>query len=378
MTSPSSRPEGGAAPPTESIGEDRGHMNREAVRRALRRILTSPPEPPSPGQNISRLPDWKHGFPRMLCLDMNQWIYLAQAHYGRNPRPGAVLALQVIRRAIQAGRLIVPIANTNVLEVGETANSERRERLARFMVDLSTNLSLMNQDVIGLAECKAALIRNYQRKACLPFRSQLVLQGLGPATGVRYTSGNAAFNTIFSRVQESPEVSESFLAQGFHGSVRRREGDERALRLFREIRALDGKLPLEERRRLEIRNTFEDGRIADRLFLAADELGIERDALRNWLNCENNRLKLCASIPSLEIVLELIVARARNKDDVNDLKDYSFLTVVVPYANYVVTERSWAHLLNTSGIARRYRTHVFGNLPELSRRLENDLVNGVT
>lgn len=309
----------------------------------------------------------------MLCLDMNQWIYLARAHYGRNPTPGALSALQAIRRGLESGQLIVPIASTNVLEAGESSNPERRERLARFMVDLSTNLSVVNHDVIARAECKLALMRKYQRTACVPIRSQLVHLGLAPAFGVRFSSRNESFNEIYSQVQDAPELTEFLLAHVSDGANRDREVDERALRLFQEIRKLDGKLPLEERRRLEIRNAFDEGQIADRLFEAADELGIARDALRNWLESDSNRQGLHECIPSSDITLALIVAQARNRDHVNDLKDYGFLTVVVPYANYVVTERSWAHLLNVTGMSRKYHTHVFGDLDELARKLEGDL-----
>lgn len=347
----------------------------EAIKRAMRRILSERADGKEPKPLGPRLPNWKPLFPRMLCLDMNQWIYLAQAHYGRKPRPGAVDALQVIRRYVDAGRLIVPIASTNLLEVMEVSDLGRRERLAHFMVALSTNLSIVNHDNILSGECKLALMRKYKLEACFPLRNQLVHPGVAPVFGVRATSKDEAFNKLYGEIQDSPEMAESFLVYGSGSSNDRkdREIDRRALHLFTEIRKLDGALPIDERRQLEIVNTFAEGHVADILYKAADELSIPREHLREWLAAAENREVLHACIPSCHLVLELIVAAARNRDDVNDLKDYGFLKVVVPYANYVVTEKSWAHLLNTTGVARKYDTFVVGTLTELAEKLEADL-----
>lgn len=311
----------------------------------------------------------------MLALDMNQWIYLSRAHYGREPTPDAVAALEVIRRCVRSGKLIVPIASTNVLEAAEIGDEGRRERLARFMVELSSNLSVVNHNEIALGECKMALMRKYRVQACLPIRSQLVHPGLAPAFGTRPRLRHQNLGELFDAVQESPELSEFLLAHGLREPRTDREVDERALRFFKEIRESDGRLPIEERRQLEIRNSFEEGHIADLLYKAADEMGIAREALQTWLMDAGNRRELHDCIPSCVVSLELIIAGARNKDHVNDLKDYGFLKVVVPYANYVATEKFWAHILTASGLTKKYGTRAFGNLKKLTHQLKTDLVD---
>jgi hypothetical protein len=341
----------------------------EAVERAVRRLVT---EPADKKAEAPQLPNEKAAFPRMLCLDMNQWVYLARAHYGRNPTASAVAALEVIRRHVRMGRLLAPIASANFLEVGESSIPERRERLARFMVELSGNLALVNHDVIALGEGKLALMQKYRRQVCHPIRSQLVHPGLAPIFGNRFRMRNEAIRELFDAVQDSPEVSEFLLAYGAGDSTARREKDERALQVFKNIRESDSKMAIPARRELEIRNAFEEGHIANLLYQAADDLGISRDDLRTWLGDAGNRQDLHDSIPSCDVALRLIVCRARNKEDVNDTKDFGFLKVVVPYANYVVTEKSWAHLLRTTGLGEKYGTHVFGNLKDLSQQLERD------
>ena len=52
----------------------------------------------------------------------------------------------------------------------------------------------------------------------------------------------------------------------------------------------------------------------------------------------------------------------------NDGEDLFFLRVGVPYGNIVVTENSWSHLANATGLADKYGTIVVADaqrLPEL-------------
>jgi hypothetical protein len=342
----------------------------EAVERAVRRLVN---EPIDKKVEVPRLPNEKAQFPRMLCLDMNQWVYLARAHYGRKPTADAIAALAAIRQYVRSGRLVAPIASANFIEAGESSSPERRERLARFMVELSGNLSIVNHDVIALGECKVALMERYRLEACHPIRSQLVHFGLAAIFGNRFRMRNEALRELFDAVQDSPEVSAFLLGYGSGDATARREKDEKALQVFKDIRESDSKMTISARRELEIRNAFEGGHIAHLLYQAADDLGIARDALRSWLDDAGNRENLHDSIPSCNVALRLIVSRARNREHVNDTKDLGFLKVVVPYANYVVTEKSWAHLLTTAALDKKYGTSVFGNLKDLVNQLQQDL-----
>jgi hypothetical protein len=214
---------------------------------------------------------------------MNQWIYLARAHYGRNATADAVTALAAIREYVRSGRLIAPIVSANFLEAGESARADRRERLARFMVGLSGNLSIVNHDVIALGESKVALMQRYRLQPCHPIRSQLIHIGLAPIFGNRFRMRNEAFRELFDAVQDSPEVSEFLLSFGSGDPTARREKDKKALQVFNDIRESDSKMSISARRELEIRNVFEDGHIANLVYQAADDLGIARNDLRVWL-----------------------------------------------------------------------------------------------
>lgn len=111
---------------------------------------------------VRSLPADKTAFPKLLCLDQNQWIYLAQAHAnlnGQRERLGA--ALDAIRTSTAAGRLVVPILGTNAVEAAEPMDGARRERLARFMVDLSHNHSAVHDVPVGMIELRNSIRRHY-------------------------------------------------------------------------------------------------------------------------------------------------------------------------------------------------------------------------
>ena len=117
-------------------------MDEELVRRVIERVLLQEGTRPAD----FRVPEDKSSFPKILCLDMNKWVDLGKAHYGRPGGEAFVSALEAVRNAVSAGKLVVPITSANLAEASESADLARRERFARFMVELSANHSMMHPD----------------------------------------------------------------------------------------------------------------------------------------------------------------------------------------------------------------------------------------
>src|SRR5262245_19444242 len=109
------------------------------------------------------LPERKGDFPKCLILDQNKWIDLARAHYNK---PGGELfreVLRVAREAVSAGKLIIPFSMINAVEAMAARDSDRRERLARFMVDLSQNQTIMPCFVAWPWEVRNAVYQLFQK-----------------------------------------------------------------------------------------------------------------------------------------------------------------------------------------------------------------------
>ena len=88
------------------------------------------------------LPLCKDAFPKCLYLDQNMWINLATAYYGLSKGKPHVDALEAVRTAVSSGKLLVPFSQVNALEAMIHRDAARRERLAKFIVELSCNISI--------------------------------------------------------------------------------------------------------------------------------------------------------------------------------------------------------------------------------------------
>ena len=70
---------------------------------------------------------------------------------------------------------------------------------------------------------------------------------------------------------------------------------------------------------------------------------------------------------TLRLARDRDTARAIHR---NDLKDISFMSVAVPYANIIVAERYWGHQVRATGLAAKYGTEVITDATELSAWLK--------
>jgi hypothetical protein len=158
-------------------------VSSEYVKRLVKRVERSP-VPIS--WSALKLQDVKGSQPAMLCLDMKDWVTLAKARYRKPTEPGARDALDCFRDAVSHGRLIIPITSVNIMEVNEIGDWRRRMRLARFMVSLSQNRSMVDHAAVRQAELGSALETLYLRRCGVGTRrSNLLRWGLWPAAGVR-------------------------------------------------------------------------------------------------------------------------------------------------------------------------------------------------
>lgn len=137
-----------------------------------------------PSTRAARLGD-KGTFPKLLALDMNAWIYLSRAHYGRAEHPSHVAALESIRRAAAPGGVVAPVFPMNLTEVTDISAGDRRARLAAFMVSLSGNHSIVYSGTIRDREIHDAIQRCYLgRTQSSDIRTRILHWGVAAAVGI--------------------------------------------------------------------------------------------------------------------------------------------------------------------------------------------------
>ena len=327
------------------------------------------------------LPASKQAFPKLLCLDSNKWIDLARAFYGR---PGGEVfkdALGAVRHAVQSGRLLVPVCGANSDEATQPNDEERRRRLATFMVDLSSNHSLLDHVPLSVAEMVLAITKVYQgQPGELSHRELLVGRGMHLAIAGKeppVPDVEQAYQALVREANSEPEVSVAALMHVVDretiAEFRRR--DEEAAERVKAIRELDRKLDQQEKRRRELTNVLNDGWYATRLRAVLARCNVDADQFYKWLVEADHLARFTEELCGLNVSTTLMLARDRNPDNevhVNDGRDYAFLGVAVPYGNVVVTENSWAHLANVTGLADKYETTVIARTRELPEILARE------
>jgi len=324
--------------------------------------------------NLVTLPRAKGAFPKLLCLDLNKWVDLARAHYGK---PGAHVfrpALEAIRAAVSRGRLVVPIAAANAREAMVPMNVERRRRLVEFMVELSGNHCLANDVDVIVREMDEAIWNLWLRPPLTPLvRERLVQRGVTAAIkgGLPVITGvDPETSTFLVDTLDEPEITILMLMNLLtpeEAKNKRQRANETAS-ISMQIRQHTPNRSMEEQRRAASVSLFQGGLAREQLRELFTDQYATRDRFLSWLADDDNAVRFAAAVPGIDVMMTLILVRNRNpnhKTHSNDGEDFAFLRTALPYANIVVTENSWGHFARSSGLADRYGTVVISDLIDL-------------
>lgn len=329
---------------------------------------------------VKLAPADKASFPKVLALDCNHWIALGRSHYGRADADAAVKpVLEAIRSATASGRLVVPIHFMNALEAARVERDDRRERLARFMVELSENHCFRPTPFIAPAEKRAAVFVVYLGREVDSIRPTVIGYGTdGLIDRPQSAEAKEAFAALasigflgaFDAMRSSPENTvETIVRVMRDGDLIKndRENETRGAAKIQAARDADASLTEKQRARLELSNLW-DHNATDAVRDALREAGADPETFLRWLNEDENLFRFWEAVPSLRVTLELEIKAGRNaqrKLHVNDVRDVSFYKSAVPYANIVVTENHWASTIRLAKLDRAFGTSVLTKLSDL-------------
>ena len=119
--------------------------------------------------------------PIIVYLDQNAWIKLARTHYGLEST--AKNALAKLRRLIDEGKVVTPLSCVHIMETATPSDPARRERLARFMVELSHLNAIPPMMAVRKLEVTQSIKRELGFEPALDLRRNLVRPGLAYALG---------------------------------------------------------------------------------------------------------------------------------------------------------------------------------------------------
>jgi hypothetical protein len=324
------------------------------------------------------LPAGKNQYPKCLYLDENKWIDLSRAHYQRPGGEPFVDALGATRTAVASGRLIVPFSVVHAIETMMREEPGSRERLARFMIDLSGNRTILPYMAVRPMEIRQALLRLFGRDPGQPVRRVVIQEGISTAFGVLpvISGGTPEIGAFLTNLCSTSEVSLELLLKlaedraFFRNAV---AAEEAAVAGFEQVRQrASNDLSPDQRMALELASLLTSGEGAGQdLRAALVELGIGQDDLLKRIGSIDDFKAFALSIPTIDVFVNLLLERDRNRAvQRNDTRDMVWQSVAVPYADLIVMEKSWAHIVRSAKLDQKYQTLVITDSREISDELK--------
>lgn len=324
------------------------------------------------------LPDSKGGFPKFLYLDTCKWIDLSRAHYRSPEGEPFQAALAAVQAAVASGNLVVPFSAVNALEAAKHGEPGRRNRLFKFMVRLSRGNAVLPLATTLGWEMKNALRRIFARGKAISVRYSLIGPGVGHALGksLRVEAETPEIEAAIMREALSlRETLRGLRGLGKDRSVaeRMKAVEEDALAMFERIRAWStSELNAFQQREFMLAETLTKGEEGRAFKEALKEVHVTTAELRRLLTCPKMLESFVGLVPALDVPLTLSIARDQNHDHkikLNDIRDFGWLAVALPYANLVVSEKAWHGMACANRLDQRYGTTMIRDARELPRRL---------
>lgn len=336
-----------------------------------------PPVPPMPTLSAD-----KTSFPKVLAIDCNHWVALAQVHYGRSTNPVASTALDAIRAAVASGRLVVAMHFINVYEAMKRSDEGSRERLVRFMVSETQNVAIRPFHLISAAEIGAAVERQYLSRPSAPVRPLVFGRGMEALMGTPRSEALNAANAVLKAQGLEEKVAALFATpawtiEAILNTIRDRgmiHRERQSAQVMDRTRLADGALSVKERKRLELQNQWHAG-LGQEVRAVLDEMGISAGTFSGWLAMDEHLFTFWDSIPSVDVILELEIASTKQRErafEPNDFRDVNFYEAAVPYANVILTETYWAERIRYAKLDQRYNVRVLHKLADLPSRLTKE------
>ena len=334
---------------------------------------------------------------KVVYLDLNHWISLAQASTGHPNGARFVDTLKACKAAKAAGTASFVLSGTHYMELNKIKDPAQRRAIAEVMEDLTGFASLMDRVVVMSLELDAMLDPFAQAPSPwsrIPLLGKGVRHSFGRASGVRFT-GPHGDATEEVRAGMGAEAFDRFVAEAelqLDRSVLRGPADDevenlRALGYKPETTIQSGEKRAAQERELtpnlDEETRWRRGRLRD--VIAARELCVEFQdilprilaprqlALRDVISDPESGRKFVRAMPSTEVSIELKTAWHRNRDKTwtaNDMYDIDAMALAMPYCDIVVTEKACHHALTTARLGQRMHTALLRKLEELPSVIE--------
>jgi hypothetical protein len=330
----------------------------------------------------------------VVCLDQCAWIALSNIRNGEHPfnnnKPSESNHKRLFRNVVELYKrqdTFFPITFERQIETLKPESPERRIELAKFMVALSSCMTLgPNDERLLMREIHNYLVDNHHlpnKKYIFPYTIMNVgllglldghIESKKGKDDVLSPEERADIQKV-NDYMKSPECMVKVLSDTFDESVNIRDPFIKDVKKDLES---DAKKNFDALRR-DLENNRELGRswqeyrnIRSRDFFVDTIIPVTISVFKELGFNENNLLpesekmwstwdEFYANIPSAYITSKLVDERDRRRcrvDDPNDYLDVSFLAYAIPYGSVVVTDEKWAEISRFQKLDEQFDTKI--------------------
>jgi hypothetical protein len=309
---------------------------------------------------------------KILYLDQNAWIALAQGAWDKAAFPKEHAALSRVIDAIQTGSLMVPLSFSNIYETAKINDPARRINMARTQAIISNGKvfrgrrRIFGETLAGYLSERFSL--TYPKPPEYWFLSELWFEAA------------ADYSPEFYRCEISERVRNFMLANPAETLFDYLAFNDEAVRMEAVRRYTAGSAELvariEARRAVTAQEPFAIRKRAYGARLIIDEIDFILETGRrlglDWHTVRDIGSSLVRSLtfdlPVLNVERELVIrledqARAIAQ---NDLRDMAAFTTVLPLADLIVAEKAFVNLARQAKLGQQYETALLTSIFHLS------------
>jgi hypothetical protein len=320
--------------------------------------------------------------PKIVYLDQNIWINLAQFYYGIKNDVHISNLCEVILKKLESNDLIIPLSVVHLIEAHHIQDNERRDKLIEFMLKVSRNNTIIpfNNNTIE-AEIRQAICKRIEHPI-IDLKDFIIGKGIQGIFGGRLTFEfpKGLKKEQLKQIKDFKEKSVKWLESqealswvSKNHEIFEDVNDKQNSDLINEI----------EKIRLEY-NKVKDQKLRYKVFLLKNfeavvspritkictEIGISEESvfLETWT--EEDWMKFIKEIPSFYILFNLSYWSEKNFNrpiQKNDLNDVYSLTISIPYCDIIACEKMFASIAKQAKLDKIYSTNIVTSIGKLEQ-----------
>ena len=326
---------------------------------------------------------------KVIYLDQNIWICLAQAYYGRNRNPDDAKVCKAVLKASESDKVIFPLSAVHMVETHRNNQQQRRERLIDFMIEVSKMYTIPNYEYLIYAELYRAIIKRldpevFQEmiKRLDPRYFQQIINYFYPAVNIK----DFIIRKGISNMLANNEIKGLDNKEAFIRVCKNEEASNvvRANRYLDYIRADN----IEKWRNQVICWNEDRNRRSDAFFSKAFvdeivgkivrikhlELDFPKEVLSPKELCSNQNdiINFSKDVPTFDVFSELFRRRLNDYNkplETNDFYDIASLAVAIPYCDIVVAEKKFSAIAKDAKLDKIYNTIILSSIKELGQNI---------